>query len=406
MRDGCAGREGFYSTLTVGRTAMDFALSTEQKLLQDSVARMVERDINPILEAHDQDRSLPKEPSLDVIRHYASQGLTCARLPESAGGSGMRMLDLGLIYELIPPATVFGLLSQDVTVARIYAESDPALRERFLPDLIAGKRIACTATTEPDVGSDPRSVKTRAEQVGDHWVVNGRKLWISNASVADVVNTTVAVGKDENGLSKMMRLLIDKEESPFEARDVDTLGVRQGHLGEILFDDCKVPAANAMGHAGDAARILQVTWIASRPLLGMCIAGMAKRALDAAIEYAGQREQFGKAIGGHQLIQSRLADIATAVTTSRLICLQALAAIDAGERANGISALAKRHAVSACEQAINSAMHIHGAMGISRELGLEQALRDARMFPIPDGTNEVLTLIAGRELTGIAAYRA
>ena len=385
---------------------MDFKLSTEQRLLQDSVQRMVDREIQPILDAHDPDRPLPKAPSLAIAQAYASQGLTCARLPESAGGSGMRMLDLGLVYERIPPATVFGLLSQDVTVVRIHAESDPELRERVLPDLIAAKRIACSATTEPDVGSDPRSIKTRAELCDDHWLVNGRKLWISNASVADVVNTTVSVGKDDKGLAKMMRLLIDMDESPFEAKDIETLGIRQGHLGEILFDNCRVPARNAMGNAGDAARILQVTWLASRPLLGMCVAGMAQRALDAAIEYAGQREQFGKIIGGHQLIQARLVDIATAVTTSRLICLQALAAIDAGERANAISAMAKRYAVTACESAINAAMHIHGAIGISRELGLEQLLRDARMFPIPDGTNEVLTLIAGRELTGIAAYRA
>ena len=214
------------------------------------------------------------------------------------------------------------------------------------------------------------------------------------------------MGKDDKGLSKMMRLLIDKEESPFEARDVETLGIRQGHLGEIVFDDCRVPGSNTLGSAGDAARILQVTWIASRPLLGMCVAGLAGRTLERAVDYAAQREQFGKAIGGHQLIQQRLVDMATAVETSRLLCLRALAAIDNGERANGLSAMAKRYAATACEQAINSAMHLHGAMGISRELGLECALRDVRMFPIPDGTNEILTLIAGRELTGIAAYRA
>jgi len=387
---------------------MDFELSPEQRLLQESVRQMVDRQIQPILDANDPEKSLPKGPSLQVIQHFASQGLTCARIPEAAGGSGMRMVDLGLVYEQIPPAVVFGLLSQDVTVARIYAESDEDLRERFLPDLIAGRRLVCSATTEPDVGSDPRSVKTRAtyDEAADEWTVSGRKLWISNASVADVINTTVAVGKDEKGLSKMMRLLIDKDVSPFEAKDVDTLGIRQGHLGEIVFDECRVPGTNTLGKVGDAARILQVTWIASRPLLGMCVAGLAQRALDSAVEYATQREQFGKAIGGHQLIQQRLVDIATAIETSRLLCLRALAAIDKGERANGLSAMAKRHAVTACEQAINSAMHIHGAMGISRELGLECALRDVRMFPIPDGTNEVLTLIAGKELTGIAAYRA
>jgi alkylation response protein AidB-like acyl-CoA dehydrogenase len=207
-------------------------------------------------------------------------------------------------------------------------------------------------------------------------------------------------------LSKLMRLLVDKSESPFSAREIPTLGIHQGHLGEMVFDDCRVPAENVMGNAGDAARILTLTWLGNRPLLGMAAAGMAQRALDRAIEYAGGRKQFGKAIAGHQLIQERLVDIEEAILTSRLISLHALASIDAGERANKVSAMAKRHAVQACEKAISSAMHVFGAMGVSTELGLEQSYRDIRMLPIPDGTYEVLTLIAGREITGIPAYRA
>jgi len=385
---------------------MAFLLNEEQTMLSESMRTMIEREVQPVLDAHPSTEPLPQEALRSILRACARQGLTSARVPEQLGGSGMRMTDFGLCFEQLPGALIFGLLSQEVTVARVCAESAPAIKERYLQAMIDVDVITCTATTEPNVGSDPRSVQTRAVRDGDTWIVNGAKLWISNASVAEVANVTVSVGKDERGLSQLMRLLIDKSESPFGASEIPVLGLQQGHLGEMHFDDCRVPAANVMGAAGDAARILTLTWLGNRPLLGMAAVGMAQRALDMAIEYAGGRQQFGKAIAGHQLIQERLVDIEEAIITSRLLCLHALASIDAGERANKISAMAKRYAIGACEKAISSTMHVYGAMGISRELGLEQAYRDIRMLPIPDGTYEILTLIAGRELTGVPAYRA
>ena len=268
-------------------------------------------------------------------------------------------------------------------------------------------RITCTGTTEPDVGSDPRGVKTRADDDGpDHFRVTGRKLWITNASICDLINVTCSVGKDDRGLANMIRLMIDRDESPFEAHEIPTLGLRQGHLGEVAFDNCRVPKANMLGEAGDAARVLTLTWLANRPIIALSAVHMAQRAFDLALRYAGDRKQFGKVIGGHQLVQKLLADTAMAITTSRLLCYHALEMIDAGERANQISAMAKRYSLEACQRAISMAMEVHGAMGISRELGLEQLFRDCRMLPIPDGTNQILALIEGRELTGIQAYRA
>jgi alkylation response protein AidB-like acyl-CoA dehydrogenase len=166
-----------------------------------------------------------------------------------------------------------------------------------------------------------------------------------------------------------------------------------------------VPTKNVLGSGGDAARILQSTWEGNRPLLGLSAVHMAQKALDTAIEYAGVRRQFGEAIGQKQLVQGRLADIATAVTTSRLLCYHALSLIDDGARAGGTSAMAKRYATTACAEAISLAMQVHGAMGIAKETGLERLYRDVRMLPIPDGTNEILTLILGRELTGLNALR-
>ena len=383
---------------------MDFALSGEQRMIQDSARQMVARVILPTLDAHPADRPLPKPALLHIYAALADQGLMAPRLPESAGGSGMSMLTYGLMFEQLPPVIAISLLSHECTVARMHAESTEAQRERILPALLAGTEICCTGTTEPDVGSDPRGVKTRVVADGDALVITGSKLWITNASVSDVINATCAE-RQLDGQTRMRRLAVQRAVSPYATHEIETLGLRQGHLAEVVFENCRVPADNALGAAGDAARLLTLTWNGNRPLVGLAAVHLAQRAFDAAVAYAGVRRQFGKAIGGHQLVQKNLADIETAITTSRLLCYHALAAIDRGERANGPSAMAKRYATTACQDAISTAMHIHGAMGISREAKLEELFRDVRMLPIPDGTNEILALIQGREITGISTFR-
>ncbi len=386
---------------------MQFQLTHEQKLIQDTIARMVTREIEPILKAHDADRPLPKEALRTILQLCASQGMTAARIPEEAGGAGLGVFNLALMVEQLPPVISIALMSQEATATRIHYGSNAEQRERYLSDIIAARRITCTAVTEPEGGSDSGNVKTRIVEDGpDHYRVTGRKMWITNATVCDLMQVAGSVGKDERGRNRMVRVLVDREESPFEATEIDVLGLRQGHLGEVAFDGTRVPKANALGTDGDAAKILTLTWLANRPILALMGVHMAQRALDAALAYAGQRNQFGRVIGGHQLVQELLADIAMAVTTSRLLCYHALAMIDAGQRANQLSAMAKRYSLAACQSAISKAMEVHGAMGISRELGLEGLYRDIRMLPIPDGTNQILALIEGRELTGIAAFKA
>lgn len=383
---------------------MDFTLSEEQRILQDSARSMVAKELQPILARNDPDRPLPKKEMLAVYAIFAREGLTAPRLPMEDGGSGMKMLDYGLVFEQLPPPLAISLLSHECTVARIHADSDPAQRERFLPDLLAGHKICCTGTTEPDTGSDPRGVRTRVVEEDGALVINGRKMWITNGTASDMMVATCSAGEEKRG-AVMRRVVVDRAVSPYEAIEIRSLGLRQGHLSEILFENCRVPRENALGEGGDAARILTLTWNGNRPLVGLAAVHLAQKALDAAIEYAGVRRQFGRAIGQHQLIQERLVDIAADVMASRLLCYQALDIIDRGGRANGSSAMAKRYATNACERAVSLAMHVHGAMGISREAGLEQLYRDVRMLPIPDGTNEILTLIAGRELTGLDAIR-
>jgi len=385
---------------------MNFERTEDQALLVESAQRMVSADIQPILDASDADKPLSKADMLRIFSIFAREGLTAPRLPLEAGGSGMAMLDYGMVYEQLPPVVAIALLSHEVSTTRIFAESTAEQRERLLPDLIAGRRICCTGSTEPDTGSDPRGIKTRVAEKAGKLVVNGRKMWITNGSISDLAVVTCVNAEEAGAKGAMRRIAVERSKSPYEALEIPTIGLRQGHLSELLFDDCEVPKENALGETGDAARVLTLTWNINRPLMGLSAVHLAQRALDAAIEYAGVRKQFGRVIGSTQLVQERLADIATAVETSRLICYRALAESDRGGRSNGLSAMAKRFATNACLEAVSLAMGVHGAMGISRELRLEQLYRDARMLLVPDGTNEILALMIGRELTGLDAFRA
>ncbi|WP_301780601.1 acyl-CoA dehydrogenase family protein [Caballeronia sp. SEWSISQ10-4 2] len=382
-----------------------FHLTEDQQSIVDSARRMVAQEITPELVSHPIDRPLSKATMLKIFAALARFGITAPRLPESAGGGGLRMVDYGLIVEQLPPVIALSLLSHEGTVARLHAGCPAEIAQTYLADLIAGRKICCTANTEPEAGSDSRAIRTKVVVEGEHAVINGSKMWITNASVADVFNVSCMDGVDAHGRPVTRRVLVDRAASPFSVREIPVMGLQQGHLGELSFEDCRVPVEHIIGEQGDAAKYLTLGWNVNRPLIGLMTVHLAQRALELAVQHAADRKQFGKALAAHQLVQQDLADIETAIVTSRLLCLHALEAVDRGVRANGISAMAKRYATQACERAILLAMQIHGGMGISQEMGIDRLWLDARMFQVPDGTNGTLALIHGRELTGIAAFR-
>ena len=385
--------------------SMDFVFTPEQELMRDSARRMVERDIAPVLKRHDKNKALPKDSLLGIFSKMAALGMTSARVPESAGGSGLNMLDYGIMFEQVPPSISMSLVSHEGCIARLFDECSPQQRARFLPDLIAGKKLACTGSTEPGTGSDPRGVTTRITREGNTLVLNGRKMWITNVSACDLILVTCVDAARPDPRNRVVKVVVGRGKSPLEARGIDTIGLRQGLLGEAAFDNCRVSADNLLESSKDGTRILKETWNVARPLVGLMAVHLAQSAFDAALAYAKMRKQFGKPIAAHQLVQKNLSDMATAIITSRLLCYRALSVIDRGERAEGASAMAKRYAQMACREAVWQAMNILGAMGLSCEAGLEEYYRDIRMLPIPDGTNEILALIHGRELTDMEAFR-
>lgn len=387
---------------------MKFALSEDQQAMVDAARRLSRDRLEPEIQVHAADQPLSKATMLALYRDLSELGITAPRLDSASGGAGLSMLDYGLIAEQLPPVLALSLLSHEGTIARLHASCPDDIAQRFLPDLIAGRRIACTANTEANAGSDSRAVHTRVEIEGDTAYITGRKMWITNASVADVVNVSCVSGVDAAGQPVVRRVLVDRETSPFEVRETRVMGLQQGHLGEMVFDRTPVPTRHVLGKSDDntdAARQLTVGWNGNRPLIGLMVVHLAKKAFEMAREHAASRMQFGKTLASHQLVQQDLADIETAIMTSRLLCYQALDCMDQGMRVNGISAMAKRYATQACERAIQLSMQVHGAMGISEELGVERLWRDARMFQVPDGTNGILALIQGRELVGTGAFR-
>jgi alkylation response protein AidB-like acyl-CoA dehydrogenase len=384
---------------------MDFMPTAEQELMRDSMRRLVAREIDPLLAKHPADRSLPKDAFLHALRCLAELGLTAVRLPESVGGSGIGMLDYGIMVEQLSPRVAVSLIAHEASIARLYADGTQEQRDRLLPDFVTGKRLFCTGSTEPDTGSDPRGIRTRLIRRGDRLLLNGRKMWITNVSACDAILVTCLDHRDSAANNRVIKVVVEREHAPFDAREIDTIGLNQGLLGEARFEDCVIDPRNVVDAPAGGTEILKNSWAVNRPLFGLMAVHLAQRAYDMAIDYVKVRKQFGKPIGAHQLVQKNLSDIVTAITTARLLCYYALSMADHGLATEGHAAMAKRHAQNACQEAVWQAMNLFGAMGLSTEGKVEALYRDVRMIAIPDGTNEILALIHGRDLTGMEAFR-
>ena len=384
---------------------MDFELTESQRMLADSARKLSVDHLEPILKQHDRATPLPKAAMLDIYHHLAAFGITASRLPVEFGGPGLSMVDYGLIIEQLPSVVALSLISHDGSTMRLSGGASDEIRASYLPALIAGEKIACTATSEPGAGSDSKDIQTRLEIDGDRGFITGRKIWITNASICDVMVVSCVMAADGAGKSAPGRVLVDLDRAEVGIREIELTGLRQGHLCEVEFNRTEVPVSNIIGAPGDAGKYLTLGWNGNRPLLGLMATAIAQRAFDMARDHAATRRQFGAPLARFQLVQQDLADIETAILSSRLMCFNALGCLDRGVRANGVSAMAKRFATASALRAIDLAMQIHGAIGITADLALEQLWRDARVFQVPDGTMGILTLIQGREITGQAAFR-
>lgn len=383
---------------------MDFQLNEDQSMLADAAGRLAAENIEPILAREPQHTPLSKVAMLEIYQHLNDFGITAARLPEEFGGSGLSMLDYGLVMEQLPPAVALSLLSHDGSTVRFNAGADESVRETYLGDFREGKKIVCTANSEPNAGSDSNAISTKLEIEGDRAFITGTKMWITNASVCDCMIVSCSAGNDDRGRPVPQRVLVDLSQSQVGLSETELAGLKQGHLCEVTFDRTEVPVTHLIGAPGDAGKYMTMVWNANRPLIGLMALGIARRAYEIALEHVMDRKQFGATLASRQLVQQDLSDMDAALTSARLTCLLALQTLDTGARSNGLSAMAKRLATENAVKVIHMAMGLCGGMGITEEMGMAQLWADARVFQVPDGTQGILAMIHGRDITGAAAW--
>ncbi len=380
---------------------MDFDFSAEQTEALDGWRKVVERDIAPLARKH-RDQAFSKEVATELLSMTTAYGVGSGWIPEAGGGAGLDFLTSGLLFEELSrfsPDTAGLAWVVEGAALKIYDNGSDELKARYLPGLVSGKLIACSAISEPDVGSSVREIRTRAVPDGNHFRISGEKIWTSNASIADVVLVLARTGEDEFSM-----FLVDRKEHGFKTAEIPKLGLNGWPLGQVVFEDVVVPRENLLGKLGSGLRETMKGFERSRCFVSTLALGIAHTALQDAIDYAKQRKQFGKAIAGHQLVQGLLAEMATDLAASQLLVYRALAMMAKGRRCELEASIAKSFATEAAQRIATKAIQVHGAFGITKEFPVERHFRNARMLSIPDGTTQINQLIIGRNLTGINAF--
>jgi alkylation response protein AidB-like acyl-CoA dehydrogenase len=380
-------------------------LTDAQRMTYDTAKRFAEREIRPHIRERAQDECFP----LDVMRKMAEAGLLAGPFPEEYGGAGIDNVSYVLLCEAIggaSPSVFTAALTVQLSLVgtAVYAFGSEEQRKRWLPDLFSAGKVGAFALSEPNVGSDPAAAELTAKRDGDDWVLNGAKFWISNGSVADliVVFAQTDPGKRHKG---MAAFVVDGDSPGLERRVIEEkLGLHASNTAALFFDGVRVPGDRLLGNAGDGFKIAQTSLEGGRTSTAACAVGIIQSCLDASISYAQQREQWGKPIAGHQLIQEMVADMATDCEAARLLTVEAARVRDAGQPATKQVVMAKHFATEAAVRAARSAIALHGGVGYLGEYPVEGFLRDAIGLSLYEGTTQIQKLLLGRELLGVSAF--
>lgn len=382
---------------------MNFEFTEEQLMLKRTVRKFAQEVLEPAIEEYGYDKPFSKEFVLRILKMLKPYGFLGTTIPVEEGGDGLDIMTMGLIYEELP--SELKVLGISANVARSIAEFGTEYqKKKFLPGLLSGDKIACAAITEPNVGSNPAAIQTTAYLDGDHYVINGTKMFISNGDIADYVSLTVQFDSSKGGKG-LGTILVDREESPFISRHIRTLGFETGNLAELVFDNVRVPKENVLVPQGEGLKRKLIGFQMWRCFVALHANSIAEKALEYSLKYVKERHQFGKPIGSFQLIQEMLADMKTEIDASKLLTYRALYLTNKGVRCPLETSMAKQFATEMAVRVTSKAIQIHGAYGLTKEFPLERLFRNARMLTIPEGTTQIQKLIIGRELTGINAIR-
>jgi butyryl-CoA dehydrogenase len=381
-------------------TLMDFQLTEEQQMMQRMVRDFAEKEIRPITQEIDDTGEFPWE----VIRKMGSLGLMGLPIPEEYGGSGADFITYAVAVEEI--SRVSGSIG--ITLAAhtslgldlIYRFGTEDQKRKYWPPLAAGKRLAAFGLTEPEAGSDASAVKTTALLDGEHWVINGQKIFITSGSVADVV-IVAAVTDKSAGTRGISNFIVEKDTPGFRpGRDEEKMGLKGSVTSQLFFEDCRVPKENFLGQPGEGFKQFLITLDGGRISIGAMAVGLAQGAFEAAVKYAKERVQFDQPIAKFQAIQWMIADMATEIDAARLMVYRAAWLKDKGVRFTKEAAMAKLYASEAAERACFKAIQIHGGYGYMKEYDVERIYRDNRLTTIGEGTSEIQRLVIARQVLG------
>lgn len=378
---------------------MDFELSEDQRLIVDTARQFAKAQLLPQAAHWDEEKIFP----VAAMRAAAELGFAAVYIPEDKGGVGLSRLDCALIMEQLAygdPSTAAYISIHNMAAWMIAEFGAPDLAARYVPDLASMSRFASYCLTEPGAGSDAASLKTKAVRDGDTYMLSGAKAFISGAGEdgADIYVVMCRTGGE--GPKGISALVVEKGTPGMSFGGQEKkLGWHSQPTAQVNFDEARVPVANRLGEEGDGFKIAMQGLDGGRLNIGACSLGGAQFALETAIAYAKDRQQFGRPIADFQATQFKLADMATELQAARLLLYQAAQKVsDKTPDATQFAAMAKRLATDIGFKVTNDALQIHGGYGYLMDYPIERVLRDLRVHQILEGTNEIMRMIVGRRL--------
>lgn len=384
---------------------MDFTLDDTQQSVRQMAADFVDAEIIPHIRDWDREEAV----DLGIVRRLGELGFLGLTIDERYGGTEVDMLSYTLVCEELGrgDSSVRGIVSVSLGLVTktIAAYGTEEQKERWLPQLTSGDALGCFALTEPDSGSDAGSLRTRAKRAGDHWILNGEKMFITNGTWAKVA--LVFARTSDDGGRGLTAFLVPTDSEGFTATTIHgKLGLRGQATASLAFQDVRVPDSARLGEVGKGLSIALSALAKGRISVAAGAVGVAQAALDAAVKYSTERTQFGVPIASKQLVQELLADSALAIESARLLTHRAACLVDAGATSKEVTLPASMAKLAASETAVkvsNNCLQVFGGYGFIDEYPMGKYLRDARVLTLYEGTSQIQKLIIGRALTGIDA---
>ncbi len=372
---------------------MDFQLSEEQLMVRQTAREFAEKEIKPRAAELDATGEFPTE----IIKKLAPLNFLGITIPEEYGGGGLDAISYAIVIEEISRACastgVILSVNNSLICEPILTFGTDSQKKNYLPDLASGKKLGCFALTEPEAGSDVSNLKTTAVLKGDHYILNGNKLFITNGRVADVA-LVFAMTDKSLGYKGISAFIVERAFPGYSVGKVQQkLGINASGQCELYFEDCAVPKENLFGGEGGGFKLALVTLDGGRIGIAAQAVGIAQACLDECLKYSKERVQFGQPIAKFQAIQWMLADMATEIEAGRLLTYRAAFLKDKGERYSSQASMAKLFASETAMKATTKGIQIHGGYGYMKEYPMERFFRDAKITEIYEGTNEIQRVV-------------